>query len=82
MLLYLSHRDPRDVFELRCACTLTCLSLLEGCNDHSRPRLIAQAIDFNAVKTILDQLWDLVKVPLLLSRCFLAFAGRTGHTAG
>ena len=50
------------VFELRCAATITLLSLLEGCNDPSRPKLIASAICFTSVQRILDSVWDMVKV--------------------
>ena len=52
---------PKLVFEMRCAATLTLLSLLEGCNDPSRPKLIASTIQFTAVRDILDSTWDLVK---------------------
>ena len=55
------HCDPKLVFEMRCAATLTLLSLLEGCNDPSRPKLIASTIQFTAMRDILDSLWDLVK---------------------
>ena len=54
-------RDPMLVFELRCAATLTLLSLLEGCNDPSRPKLICSAISFSSLQQILDSLWVLVK---------------------
>ena len=58
--------DAVLVFELRCAATLTLLSLLEGCNDPNRPKLMVNAIDFASVQRILDSLWDLVKVSLII----------------
>ena len=57
----LKDRDPMLVFELRCAATLTLLSLLEGCNDASRPLSMVSAIDFASMQRTLDSLWDLVK---------------------
>ena len=53
--------DAVLVFELRCAATLTLLSLLEGCNDPARPKLMVSVIDFASVQRILDALWDRVK---------------------
>ena len=53
--------DPLLVFELRAAGTLTLLSLLEGCNDASRPKQMVTAIDFPSVQRILNSVWDLVR---------------------
>ena len=57
-------RDPEQVFELRRAATLTLLSLLEGCNDPDRPKLMVQIINFNNVKDILDSAWKSGKVSI------------------
>ena len=38
-------RDAMLVFELRCAATLTVLSLLKGCNNASRPQSVVSTID-------------------------------------
>ena len=53
--------DPILLFELRCAATLTLLSLLEGCNDASRPKHMVNTICFASVKRILDSLWDMLR---------------------
>ena len=50
------------MFELRCAATLTLLSLLEGCNEQARPKLMVQTINFGAVQAILDWIWIAVEV--------------------
>ena len=56
--------NPLLVFELRDAATLTLLSLLEGCNDASRPNQMVGTIDFASVQRILDSVWDLVNAAL------------------
>ena len=62
LLPLVALRDAMLVFELRCAATLTLLSLLEGCNDAARPELMVQTINFGAIQNILDVLWRKVKV--------------------
>ena len=49
--------DQVRSFELRSVAMITLLSLLEGCNDASRPRHMADALSFAALQRILDDLW-------------------------